>query len=295
MSKIRRLTIYTDKVRVSKKMLVYSDLHLGFKKGINISQILKYRELNPDNYDCILIPGDIVHCINVIRDEKSKKEVLSFLEKLTGATPVYYVLGNHDQYFRRHFEGFEADYSNCLVEAFSSLENFNWLANDCLVNFDGFNLRGINNGPSYYLDGKETNEAFLNDCRQISNEGSFSKDVFNILLVHDPKSIYRLKKYFKMNIQDYTDLVVSGHMHNAMVPNMLQGVMKGNGFVSPDFTILPEYSYGVRQEDDTLFLVNGAVNPFIEQEIINSIYGFNCTEITISNKDSNKKLMYTYK
>lgn len=292
MGKIRRLTIYTDKIRKSKKILVYSDLHLGFKNGISIGKILENSNLNSDNYDCILIPGDIVHCTNVVRDDKTKKELLSFLEKLTGSTPTYYILGNHDQYIRNHFEGWECDRTGIVLNTLKSLDNFKILENGLVVNFDDLELKGINMGPSYYLEGRESNEAFLKEYGKISNSDNFSRNTFKILLIHDPKAFYCLSKKCGSCIEACVDLVVSGHMHGALVPNFLQEILKGRGFVSPDYTILPEFSYGVREVGKTAFLVNGALNVFIESEIINNMYGFNCTEVFLEPESNTKKLVY---
>ena len=41
MGRIRRLTIYSQKIKTSKKILVYSDLHLGFKDRSNIKEVFK--------------------------------------------------------------------------------------------------------------------------------------------------------------------------------------------------------------------------------------------------------------
>ena len=51
MGRIRRLTIYSDKIKSTKKILVYSDLHLGFKERSNIKEVFTIPELSPSSYD----------------------------------------------------------------------------------------------------------------------------------------------------------------------------------------------------------------------------------------------------
>lgn len=292
---IRKLTIYTDKIKKGKKMLVYSDLHLGFKKGNDLNQILEIQELKPENYDCILIPGDIVHFATVVKDDYKLKEMLTTLKKLTGSTPVYYVLGNHDQYKRLHFEGWEAESSLKLCKELYELGNFIQLENG-IVNFDGeVELKGFNISSDYYLNKHESDEAFLQEYQEFRNSSKFSKQHFSIFMLHDSKAFYRLSQNSGSVIESNTDLVLSGHMHAGLTPNFCQGFLDGRGIISPDFKVCPEYAYGVRECNHSLFYINGAVNPFIENTFLNRLYGFNCTILNLEPKENCKKLIYEYK
>lgn len=295
MGKIRRLVIYTDKIKQQKRMVVYSDLHLGFNKFNNLAQVLASSELSPDRFDCILMPGDIVHSASSLKDETVRKTVLDDLRILTGATPVYYSLGNHDLYSRYGFEKWGYETELRLNEVLEELGNFHELKNGTVLTDGEVALKGRSNPASYYLDKKESVASFWESYNSLGSNEYFSNKFYNILLVHDPKGIYQVSKYLKGCLEENTDLVVSGHMHNALIPNFLQGILGGRGIISPNYQLGPEFAYGVRDIGDTLFLINGAINPMVESTVINNLYGFNCTEITLEPSENTKRLVYTYK
>ena len=294
MGNIRRLVIYTDKISTKKKILIYSDLHLGFKKGNDFREIAKIQELRPENFDCILLPGDIIHHFGVFLDSEKLKSVLKTLKLLTGETPTYYILGNHDQYKRFHFEDWEATNADRFCQELYGLGNFLQLEDGVLYKDGEIELKGLNISASYSLLGHEREQAFLEEYNQVVHEGNFSKQCFSIFMVHDPKSIYRLSKKNGHVLEANTDLVLSGHMHDGLVPRCFQSILKGRGLLSPDYTILPRYAYGVREVGESLFYINGAMNAFIENEFLNRLYGFSCTELTLEPSVKTKKLVYDY-
>lgn len=295
MGKIRRLKIYTNKLNKNKKILVYSDLHLGYKKSRGFEKILQIKELKPTNFDYILIPGDIVHSGKSLENPLIKKQVVSFLRNLTGDTKTYVSIGNHDQYERLEFEYWQPYSKEPIIDTLNSIPNIHVLTNKELFSEDSVEFRALNNSTEYYLEANESEEYYKKEYLSISNQPNFSKNSFSILLTHDPKSIYRLSKEEKKCLVPNTDLVISGHMHNGFTPNFLQVFLGGYGLISPDYTIFPEIAYGVKQIGETIFLTNGAISTFVESSIINNLYGINCTIIEIIPKPKAKTLTLTYK
>lgn len=295
MGKIRRLTIYSQKIKSSKKILVYSDLHLGFRDRSNVPEIFKIPELAPENYDYILIPGDLVHAGKTLEAFTMKQSIVDKLSRLTGDTPTYISLGNHDQFERFGFENWAAYYEDAAISTFNSLPNMKILDIDQKIVTEDLEFSAINNSVYYYLEKHESKEFFLHEYNLRKNKMSFSSDNFSILLTHDPKSIYHLSKDLGTCLVPNSDLVVSGHMHNGFTPNFLQGKLNGYGLLSPDYTFFPDIAYGVKNIRDTIFLVNGAVSSFVEIPIINKIFGLNCTILELNSLEAPKKLMYTYK
>ena len=295
MGKIRRLTIYSHKIKATRKILVYSDLHLGFKDRSNIKEVFKIPELLPELYDCILMPGDIVHAGKNLESQSTRKNIVNNLSILTGNTPTYISLGNHDQYERFGFENWAAYCEHAAISTFNSLSNMRILDINQKVDLGDIELSAINNSVYYYLEKHETKEFFLREYDLRSNKMEFSDNTFSILLTHDPKSIYRISKERGTCLVPNTDLVVSGHMHNGFTPNFLQGKLNGKGFVSPDYTLFPDIAYGVKEIEDTLYLINGAVSSFVEIPFLNKIFGVNCTIINLEPGEEAKKLVYTYK
>jgi predicted MPP superfamily phosphohydrolase len=297
MGRIRRLIIYSDKITKSKKILTYSDLHLGFKDRSNIKEVFTIPELSPNLYDYILIPGDIVHSGKILEDTAMKQRVLDILTTLTGNTRTFISLGNHDQYERFGFENWAEYCANSALSTYNQLPNTTILDINKEIVEDGIEFSAINNSVHYFLENREKKEFFEQEYNLRDPKMSFSKDCFSILLTHDPKSIYRLSKEKQESFVPNTDLVVSGHMHNGLTPNFMQGIMHGKGILSPDYTFFPEIAYGVQKVGDTLFLVNGAISSFVEFPLVSKIYGVNCTIIELHPKEEirQKKLTYKYK
>ena len=281
------------------KILSYSDLHLVVNKRGNIDEILRVERLSPENYDCIVMPGDIVHYASTYESKENFDKVAKDLKRITGSTPVFYVLGNHDQknwYFcSKGKDGKLNAGIRDALEKLDSLGNFTWLSNGKVFKYGEIELKGINNSPYYYKDHKETSLKFLREYTRIRSGASFALDCVSLLVVHDPKSIYRLSKEAGTCIEPMTDLVISGHMHSAITPNCLQNYLSGRGLIAPDKRLFPEFAYGVKEIDGTKFLINGAVNAFIKDEFINRLIGFSCTEIVIKPKVLQKRMDYTYR
>lgn len=295
MGKIRRLTIYSDKIKSSKKILIYSDLHLGFKDRSNIQEVFKIPELSPDLYNYILIPGDIVHAGKCLESASIRQCIIDKLARLTGSTPTFVSLGNHDQYERFGFENWAAYCEAAAISTFNSLPNIKILDIDRKIYTEDLEFSAINNSVHYYLEAHESSDFFFQEYSLRENKISFSQDNFSILLNHDPKSIYHLSARLGQCLVANTDLVISGHMHNGLTPNFLQNKFKGYGFLSPDYTLFPDVAYGVKKVGDTIFLINGAVSSFVEIPLLNKLFGVNCTILNLEPQDQEKKLVYTYK
>ena len=297
MGRIRRLIIYSDKITKSKKILTYSDLHLGFKDRSNIKEVFTIPELSPNLYDYILIPGDIVHSGKILENPFMQEKVLDRLSQLTGNTRTFISLGNHDQYERFGFENWAEYCANSALSTYNQLPNTTILDINKKIVEDGIEFSAINNSVHYFLENREKKEFFEQEYNLRDPKMSFSKDCFSILLTHDPKSIYRLSKEKQESFVPNTDLVVSGHMHNGLTPNFMQNIMHGKGILSPDYTFFPEIAYGVQEVGDTLFLVNGAISSFVEFPLVSKIYGINCTIIELHPKEEirQKRLTYKYK
>ena len=297
MGKIRRLVIYSDKITKSKKILTYSDLHLGFKDRSNIKEIFNIQELSPELFDYIVIAGDIVHSGKVLENKEMQESVLSKLHRLTGDTKTLISIGNHDQYERQGFENWTAYCKEAAISTYSKLPNTQILDISDKYSAGELEFSAINNSVYYYLNYHESPEFFKQEYHLRHPKMQFSKQCFSILLTHDPKSIYRLSKDKQSCFVPNTDLVISGHMHNGLTPNFIQQTLKGRGIISPDYTLFPEIAYGVHEVGDTIFLVNGAASSFVEIPIINKIYGINCTIIELNPQEEilTKKLTYTYK
>ena len=109
------------------------------------------------------------------------------------------------------------------------------------------------------------------------------------MLTHEPQSIIKLSKEKGCCIQENTDLVISGHMHNGLLPVFVHKIIKNTGLISPQMEFFPTYAQGEYTIDSTDFIINGAINTRVETPIINNIYGPSATILTINPSRINKK------
>lgn len=295
MGKIRRLTIYSNKIQKAKKILIYSDLHLGFKDRSNIQEVFLLPELSPELYDYIFIPGDLVHSGKSLEEKRTQEAVIEKLSILTGNTKTFVSIGNHDQYERFGFETWAAYCKESAISTFNRLPNMQILDINQKVVEDNIEFSAINNSVHYYLEYHESKDFFEEEYNLRQNKAEFSSNCFSILLTHDPKSIYRLSKERSSCFVPNTDLVISGHMHNGFTPNFLQDKLQGCGLLSPDYTLFPEIAYGIKEVGETIFLINGAVSSFVEIPLLNKLFGINCTILDLQPQENIKRLTYSYK
>ena len=294
MGRIRRLIIYSDKIKTSKKILTYSDLHLGFKDRSNIKEVFTIPELAPQFFDYILIAGDIVHAGKTLENPSMQRSVISILSRLTGDTKTYVSIGNHDQYERYGFESWAAYGRETAVSTFNKVPNIEVLDIDKKVVENELEFSAFNSSVHYYLQHFEEAEIYEKEYNETKSKMSFNQDYFSILLTHDPKSIYKLSEEKGSSFVPNTNLVVSGHMHDGLTPEFLKKPSFGRGIISPNYSLFPEYAYGVKNIEDTIFLINGAVSTFVEIPFISKLYGVNCTIIELHPQEE-KKLQYIYK
>lgn len=294
MGRIRRLIIYSDKIKTSKKILTYSDLHLGFKDRSNIKEVFTIPELAPQLFDYILIAGDIVHAGKTLENPSMQRSVISILSRLTGDTKTYVSIGNHDQYERYGFESWSAYGRETAVSTFNKVPNIEVLDIDKKVVENELEFSAFNSSVYYYLQHFEEAEIYEKEYNETKSKMSFNQDYFSILLTHDPKSIYKLSEEKGSSFVPNTNLVVSGHMHDGLTPEFLKKPSFGRGIISPNYSLFPEYAYGVKNIEDTIFLINGAVSTFVEIPFISKLYGVNCTIIELHPQEETK-LQYIYK
>ena len=172
---IKSINFTSPLIKKSKKFVFISDIHIGSNPPKTLLNIVKYiQKLKPE---FVLIGGDLF-------DSSSFKiqdvEVLKNLE-----FPIYFVTGNHEYYVKNHL---------------SHLNNLHSLGVKILDNqslqLDEINLIGISDNQS-------------RDQKISIFESLYNKNLFNLLLVHQP-SIWQ-------KVRDRANLMLSGHTHNGQI------------------------------------------------------------------------------
>lgn len=169
------------------KIVQFSDTHLSeFFTLERLETIVK--EINSLSPDLLLFTGDLMDEPN--QYEKINK-IVPVLEKLEAPFGKYAVYGNHDH------GGYGTDiYRNVItMSGFTLLQNE--VANVKMVDGSKIAIAGIDD----LMLGKPSYEGTL---------GNLNKDMFNILLAHEPDAALESKKY-------PVHLQLSGHSHGGQI------------------------------------------------------------------------------
>ncbi|WP_242310948.1 metallophosphoesterase [Bacillus cereus group sp. BfR-BA-01331] len=222
------------------KILQISDLH-NKKFGDNQDVLIqKVKSINPD---IIAITGDLI-------DSKSYDAEMSMqvIRELVKEYPVYFVTGNHEKWSGKY---------NSLEKKLKK-QHVTVLRNEHVIIQKGgheINLLGI--------DDPEFNTGDIDEGSIVKNAIVKAKietqpDRYNVLLSHRPEF---LEEY----AEEKVDLVLSGHAHGGQVRLPFIG-----GLVAPNQGILPKYTAGLYEQQNTSMIVSrGLGNSIIPQRVFN--------------------------
>ena len=213
---------------LNKKIVLLSDIHYFNRKDIiNLNKVLdKVKLLNPD-YICIA--GDTMDRYEV----ESFELLLEWLTKLANISKVIMVLGNHEFYLDRKNDKYKLN--NSYIKQIKKINNLYFLDNENKV-IDNINFIGLTLPIDYYMVYSEDENMFKKHIKNIKVE----KGLYNILLCHSPINI--VKKEILKDID--VDLILCGHMHGGLTPNILKPFMNRRGLISPKRDLFPKDAYG---------------------------------------------------
>ena len=201
---LEEVKIYSSKISKPQKIVLLSDLHLSeLISERKIKEIVE--KSNSVEADVIVLAGD------TIDDNPEKiKPLINSLRKLKAKKGVYFVLGNHENYFYRK----EKDINALESCGFIFLNNSGFTVNDQIY------IGGIPDIFSYRVSGEKVNlqKTFAN-CKD---------EKFRILLSHTP---YDFKE------ENNFDLELSGHTHGGQIFPFHLIVKLYNNFLSGLYSI----------------------------------------------------------
>lgn len=269
---IKKIEIYSPKILSSKKVFILSDIHRTNKKGttpglVHLSMLEK--ELSPeiDDIDFMLIPGDIINDTEDLKDRTFKKTLIFELETLTQGKPTFISYGNHDQMTRDSLNVWRESSRRKLKEALRPLPNIRVLENSEIQDFKEVSISAFSPTYSYYELERENETAYVTEFLQEMNANIFNSTQYNILLTHASSSLISLLRNQVNLLKINPNLVVSGHMHNGLIP-----LFKNAGLISPSRELFPKYAHGVVEENETTVIINGAVNTRVEAPTLNNFF-----------------------
>lgn len=259
------------KIKNEVEMAVLSDLHFTdhLPKNLmkNVSQNIKKHQP-----DIIVLPGDIIDSTNKMENPNIVKSLQNFLIELTSIAPVVACYGNHDirKTVNRHQI---SDSPSILKHITSSISNF-YLLNETEITLNGITFFDFFLPLSYYVN-KEHKEDLSLFYEYNKKRKRPKDDNFHILLCHSPNFLHQV------NLNDI-DLIISGHMHHGLVPNILDHLWKSDqGLIGPHRQLFPRYTRGMVYYP-TPHLISGGINKIVYPK--NTLFSPHIEYITLKNK-----------
>lgn len=287
MFKETRVNMHSNKISKDVKLLVFSDIH--FSGNHDIKKLEKLLDkVKTYNMDYICIPGDIIDVPNINCDY-----MIKFFTKLGSIAPVILSLGNHD--IRVKKQEYKSYFDNEFWDKIKKIENVYLLNNNC-KSFKDVYFFGFTQSFNYYYEYKNENKELMQReiddyevCERIPNK-------LSVLLMHSPVCISDKKIREKLN--NY-DLVLSGHMHNGVVPPILDEIFDNNvGLIAPNKKVFPKNARGIIKNKNITIISSGitkisnSAGKTLKWLNIFFPIGINYIEITKENIEYKKSIKY---
>lgn len=281
---IVRNTIVSNKIKDKIKVVLLSDIHFSKYFIIdNLKLIIdNVSKLKPD-YICIA--GDIIDEVGIIYDIKLMDILTSFLTDLAKISKVFISLGNHDIRYNQDLLYFK----DLKIDNLYILNNNYYMDKKVVIN-------GYNMPCEYYYNnsGKEDAKIIYQDLLANKDKLYFSDKLLNISLIHSPISMTDkdVSNYFKK-----CELILCGHMHNGLVFNWLDKLIKNNyGLISPGKCLFPDLARGYKKVGNNNIIISGGITKLSNSSgkilrVFNKLYpiSINYIEIIVNGNEEDNK------
>ena len=246
--------------------LVFSDLHFSINYNKNILNGIK-RKIIDIKPDYVFIVGDIIDGLHFVSNDDVMNDLFDFLYDLGNLNdkriPVLVSLGNHDM------DSYDRNNGSLVIN------DVNYYFNKYIKRFDNKNVYLLNS--SYYVDdfifvygftqNKDSfcNNSYSSDIEYFDSLYSEYNDIYNdrykVALIHNPINL--LDNDIDDKLRTF-NLILSGHMHNGLVFNFLDKLIKNNyGFISPNRKLFPNNARGIIKHKNNRFnIISGGIIKF---------------------------------
>lgn len=252
------------------------DIHYNETTSAKKLEYIKYA-IEDAHPDYIFITGDLLDRPKITKNKEKIKLLVSWLNSLGNIAKVFISLGNHDIILEEDYKFFNKlnDINNIYVLNNQSYE-------DEKVFISGFTLP-----TNYYynIEKHEDENALLETLQNNFNlVTNLPKKKYKVALIHSPillsekKVIEKLKEY---------DLVLSGHMHNGLIPRILDKIIKNNyGLISPDKRLFAKNTRGKIKTKYYTIIITGGITKLSPSSTkilskLNGLYPISINKITV--------------
>ena len=241
---IKNYEINNKKVNNIKICLV-SDFHLShISMDSKFNMVLEDIRNKKPAYICIA--GDYIDCTNMLCDKEVYNKSINYLKKLANISKVIITLGNHDVLKLDKMKRRKYYYADNWISEVKSIKNVIYLNSDI---YEDNNIRfiGYEAGKGYYERFNENKKILVKDFNKKFKD--INNDKYNVVLFHSPIHIFSKYCINNINIMKNIDMILSGHMHNALTPNFIDKLWKSNrGLVSPHKYLFPNNARGIKKK-----------------------------------------------
>lgn len=252
------------------------DIHYNETTSAKKLEYIKYA-IEDAHPDYIFITGDLLDRPKITKNKEKIKLLVSWLNSLGNIAKVFISLGNHDIILEEDYKFFNKlnDINNIYVLNDQSYEDEN-------VFISGFTLP-----TNYYynIEKHEDENALLETLQNNFNlVTNLPKKKYKVALIHSPillsekKVIEKLKEY---------DLILSGHMHNGLIPRILDKIIKNNyGLISPDKRLFAKNTRGKIKTKYYTIIITGGITKLSPSSTkilskLNGLYPISINKITV--------------
>lgn len=252
------------------------DIHYNETTSTKKLEYIKYA-IEDAHPDYIFITGDLLDRPKITKNKEKIKLLVSWLNSLGNIAKVFISLGNHDIILEEDYKFFNKlnDINNIYVLNNQSYEDEN-------VFISGFTLP-----TNYYynIEKHEDEDALLETLQNNFNlVTNLPKKKYKVALIHSPillsekKVVEKLKEY---------DLILSGHMHNGLIPRILDKIIKNNyGLISPDKRFFAKNTRGKIKTKYYTIIITGGITKLSPSSTkilskLNGLYPISINKITV--------------
>ena len=264
------------------KICVISDIHFSYRvKSKKLNALLE--KLKARKPDYIFIPGDLVDSTDMVKNEAEAKRLLNWLEKLGSFTTVLISEGNHDVYKKSSKEHkketgdkWEAIKNTDFLKRINELKNVHFLDNNSYEDNNVY-VFGLSSSPDYYKlfskdkkrislfkPGNEDVEVMLKELDDLNQKliTKLPKGKLKFALIHSPVALADPRVQAELEEFDY---FISGHMHNGLVPPVVDELWRSDrGVVDPTKNLLATRTRTSRKSLAGKSIIAGAVTTWHE-------------------------------
>ena len=286
--KVHEYNIY-NKPSINVKQ--FGDLHVDenfdFKKLDKIEEALDSSET-----DYVMFTGDMIDYTNFLYSNiEVMKKLLKWIRRIASKYEMIIGFGNHDT-FKKSDEGWKEDYCITFINELSNIDGVNLLGFDPCYEDDKISVVSPFIPFNYYENEsrKEDKSVLIDTLKEFKNViESMPADKLKFLILHSPvfvdceEALGFIKNF---------DFVLSGHMHNGVVPPILDKLVKNNrGIISPDKSLFPSNARGVKTIESDLgntnLIITGGITKLSTVSklgVFNNIFPMSIEDIKINKK-----------